>query len=208
MKISKHIHSCLLIKDKGKAILLDPGNYSYDEKGLDITSLDQLDFIGITHVHPDHMYPPFIKELLKKFPNAKVIGNKQVLEALKKDDISVTNAGNEMIEFSETDHDKVFDLPQPKNLVFHIFGKLTHPGDTINIDQSNDVLAFPIQGLWTSLTLALDKTVELKPKVVIPIHDWHWKEEVRKNVYERAGKYLSQFNIEFKKLEIGETIEV
>ena len=85
MKISKHIHSCLLIKEQGKTILLDPGNYSYESKALDINSLKQLDFIGITHEHADHMYIPWIKEIVVKFPNVKIITNDSCVKLLAKE---------------------------------------------------------------------------------------------------------------------------
>ncbi len=208
MKISKHIHSCLLVENEGITVLLDPGNYSFDEKGLNIDSLSKLDFVGITHTHPDHMYPPFIKALLKKFPKAIVVGNSAVAQTLKSDGITVETKDNEIIKLSNGKHDKVFDLDVIDNAVLMVFNRLTHPGDTINISKTTEVLAFPIQGLWTNLTLAINKIVELKPKVVVPIHDWHWKEEVRKNVYDRAEKYLKQFNIEFKKLETNEEVVV
>jgi len=68
MKISKHIHSCLLVEDEGKTILIDPGKYSYDEKALNVVSLEKLDMIAITHQHSDHMYIPLIKEIVAMFP--------------------------------------------------------------------------------------------------------------------------------------------
>ena len=69
-------------------------------------------------------------------------------------------------------------------------------------------MALPIQAPWTSSTAAIEKAIFLKPRIVIPIHDWHWKDSVRKNFYERAKNYLEGFGIEFKGLETGEVLEI
>ena len=69
MKISKHLHSCLLAEEAGKIILIDPGNYTFEEKALDIGKLEKLDFLLITHEHQDHIYLPFLKIIFEKFPS-------------------------------------------------------------------------------------------------------------------------------------------
>src|SRR3990167_1958183 len=90
MKISKYIHSCLLVEDEGKTILIDPGNYTFEEKGLDIGKLEKLDFLLITHEHPDHMHMPLIKEILEKFPQAQIISNNSVKKILEERGINAT----------------------------------------------------------------------------------------------------------------------
>ena len=209
MKISKHIHSCLLIEEKDKVILIDPGNYTDQEKALDVDSLKQLNYLLITHEHTDHMYIPLIKQLVEKFAGVEIISNDSVKNILIKEGIRISTNGNKFIEIHDTPHEKLpFSLPTPPNSLFTIFDKLTHPGDSLSFDKTTSALALPIQAPWTSLTASIEKAVELKPKVIIPIHDWHWKDSVRKNFYERAKDYLKQFNIEFKGLETGETIEI
>src|SRR4051812_48247483 len=89
MTISKHLHSCLLIGDNGKTVLIDPGVFTYQEKALDIQSLSGLDYILITHEHPDHMHVPLIKELLTKFPKAKIVSNPSIESILRKEQLVV-----------------------------------------------------------------------------------------------------------------------
>jgi hypothetical protein len=44
---------------------------------------------------------------------------------------------------------------------------------------------------------AVEKAVKLQPKIVIPIHDWHWREKARERMYQMAADYLKSKGIEF-----------
>ncbi|MEK7517231.1 MAG: MBL fold metallo-hydrolase [Patescibacteria group bacterium] len=207
MRISKHVHSCLLIEEENKTILIDPGIYTHEEKALDVNSLKKLDYLLITHEHQDHMHIPFIKELVKKFPRIEIISNASVKKILKEEGITISASNNRFIKIYNASHEKLpFGLPTPENSLFTVFDRLVHPGDSLSFAKTSKILALPIQAPWTSLTAAIEKAKALKPKVVIPIHDWHWKDTVRKNFYERAKVYLGKFNIDFKGLETKDSI--
>lgn len=209
MKISKYVHSCLLIEEQNKTILIDPGNYTFEEKALNLNYLKKLDYLLITHEHQDHMYVPLIKEITKKYPSVEIISNNSVKKILEVEGLKVSTQGNEFITISQVPHEKLpFSTKAPQNSLFTIFNRLTHPGDSLEFNKTTGMLALPIQAPWTSLTAAIEKAVDLKPKVVIPIHDWHWKDEARKNFYQRAKDYLGKFNIDFKILETGEVVEM
>ena|SRR5436190_23148686 len=207
MKISKHIHSCLLIEEQGKTILIDPGNYSYENHGLDISSLEKLDYILITHEHADHMYLPFIKELLQKFPQVKIFSNLSVKNILKKENITVSTEGNEIIKIEPVNHEQTFDKTPPQNVMFTIFNTLSDPGDSLSFTYSANILALPITAPWGSSVWAVNIALQLKPEIIIPVHDWHWRDESRKWLYDRLEKHFAQSGIAFKKLESGEIIE-
>lgn len=209
MKISKHVHSCLLVEDDGKVVLIDPGEYTYNEKALDISKLENLDLILYTHEHPDHFFAPFLKESLAKFPGTSIITNSSIVEFLKKENIEASSAGNDLVELVEVPHEHVFGVTQmPKNVLFKIFGKLTHPGDSLHFNLETDILALPVQAPWTSLTVAAEKALEWKPKIIVPIHDWHWNEAARNAFYQRLNKFFGEKGIEFKELKTGEIVEV
>lgn len=209
MKISKHVHSCLLVEEDGKVVLIDPGEYTFNEKALDISELEKLDLILYTHEHPDHLFVPFLKEILEKFPNTPIITNTSIVEIVKTEGIVATSVGNEIVELVEVPHEHVFGVPQmPKNVLFKVFGKVTHPGDSLHFNFETEVLALPIQAPWTSLTAAAEKALEWKPKTIIPIHDWHWNETARNAFYARLEKFFGEKGIKFKGLKTGEEIEV
>ena len=209
MKISKHVHSCLLVEDQGKTVLIDPGEYTAAAKALDFSLLEKLDQILLSHEHADHFYLPFLKEILAKFPNTPIITNSSIVEILKNENIEAVSVGNDFVEVEEAPHEHVFGVPQmPKNTLFKVFGKLTHPGDSEHYELKTEVLALPVQAPWANTTKTVERALELKPKVIIPIHDWHWNEAARAGLYSRFVDFFGQNGIEFKPLKTGEVVEI
>src|SRR3989344_7380024 len=215
MKITKHIHSCLLVEEAGKRILIDPGNYTFDEGALDLGKIGNLDLILITHEHLDHAYPPLIKKVLERFPEIKILANGAVRNFLMKEGISAFMDNFEGITLANAPHEILLGGRTAENSLLNIFGNLpagkaglTHPGDSLQFDKSLDVLALPIQAPWGSAVASIEKAALLKPKIVIPIHDWHWKNFARKKMYDMAKNYLAQKGIELRGLEAGEEFEI
>src|SRR5581483_3753063 len=106
MRISKHVHSCLLVEEAGKVILIDPGNYTAMEGALNSNTLNQLDDIIITHEHIDHMDIPTIKQLIEKFPTVRIFSNNAVKDILGNEKIEVQTASNDYIQMSLVPHEK------------------------------------------------------------------------------------------------------
>src|SRR6266567_2640159 len=114
MKISKHLHSCLLVEEQGKTYLIDPGIFTYQEKAFDIHQLQTLDYLLITHDHPDHMHLPFIQELLAKFPNVKVMTNNAIVEQLAKQNITATYESDAVVTITKVPHESLWDSQPPE----------------------------------------------------------------------------------------------
>lgn len=85
---------------------------------------------------------------------------------------------------------------------------MIHPGDSFDFKTSSEILTLPITAPWGSTTRAVEKAMELKPKVIIPIHDWHWKDEAWKQFYSLLQGVFEKEGIDFKKLENNQIIEV
>ena len=208
MRITKYLHSCLLVEEKETVILLDPGIFTYQEKVLDINKLSKLDYILITHEHPDHLHIPFIKELVAKFPNVKIITNSSIVAILQKENIKATTEGNELIQVTPVKHERVFDRPTPQNVMFEIFGKLAQPGDSMSFETTKKILAIPLVGPSWSTTQAVEKALSQNPKIVIPIHDWMWRDEWRVEMDKRLKEFFAKKDIDFKSPETGVAVEV
>lgn len=208
MKISKHVHSCLLVEDEGKKFLFDPGNYTFEENALNITYIDTLDYLLITHEHPDHMCIPLIKDIIAKFPQVKIITNDSAVELLRKKGIQATSEGDELIKLEEVPHERVFSGEPPKNVMITINNKLTDPGDSHHFQTSSPILALPIQAPWGHTTAAVELAKALKPRIIIPIHDWHWNDKARQVMYRRLEEFFKPLGIRFVGLETNRVIEL
>ncbi|TSC85450.1 MAG: beta-lactamase [Microgenomates group bacterium Gr01-1014_7] len=208
MKLSKHVHSCLLVEEAGKRFLFDPGNYTFEENGLDVDAIPSLDYLLITHEHQDHMYLPLIKKVVTKFPDVKIFSNKSVLDILGKKGIKASSKGDDLVSLEEISHERIFSGPVPQNVMITINSKLTHPGDSHHLQTPAPILALPVQASWGSTTDAVELAVRLKPKVIIPIHDWHWNEQARSLMYKRLEDYFANIGIKFIGLTTGQEIEI
>lgn len=206
MKITKFLHSCLLVAEQDITCLFDPGNFS--ESALDVNSIDKLDYILITHSHPDHLYLPLLKNILNKFPNAKIITNQSIKDILAKEQIVAQTNGNENIFVENVKHEHIWMGPPPENTMITIFGKFAHPGDSLSFETTAPIIALPITAPWGHTTWAVEKARELKPQIIIPIHDWMWKEEFTKGMYNRLEQDFAAENIKFLKPETGKTLEI
>lgn len=208
MKITKFFHSCLLIEDEAETYLIDPGDYTYDAKVLDLTTIDHIDYVLITHEHQDHMHIPFIKEILSVFGSAKIITNSDAQAILEDAGITVAAEVPHHIRTQLIPHEKVFAGQPPTNMLFTINDKLTHPGDSHHFETTTPILALPVQAPWGTLTAAVALAEELRPKIIIPIHDWHWRDEAREAFYNRLRTYFEPKGIEFIGLPTGEGVVI
>lgn len=208
MKITKYPHSCLLIEEQKDTILIDPGSYTYEEKAIDLSKISKIDYLLITHSHQDHMSTPLIKEITTRFPQMQIISNDNVRDLLKSEGLTISTTETKQIKMVEANHGPLFDQTPPVNIKFDIYNKLTHPGDSLVFKDTREILALPIQAPWGSTVWAIDTAMKFRPKTIIPIHDFQWKDDFRKIMYHRLKEFFSKFSIAFMPLESGQTIEI
>lgn len=208
MQVTKFIHSCLFIEEADKRFLIDPGNYTKEENVLDISLLKSLDYLLITHEHPDHMDITLIKEVINKFPAVKIMSNDSVAGLLNKEGIDVNTESDQIVKLEQVPHEKVFGSNPPENVMFTIAGKLADPGDAHHFQTKAPVLALPIQAPWGSLAEAVNLAESLRPQVILPIHDWHWNEKAREAFYKRLEDYFAKLGIKFIPLKTGESVNI
>lgn len=208
MRITKFVHSCLLVQTPDLTAIFDPGVYSRDS--FDFDGLERLDDILITHVHPDHCDPEFIKKLVEKFPNARITGTQQIVDTLAESGIKASTQPPEGVSIFDSPHENKAPLMPvaPEEIGIHYLGKLSHPGDSHSFKETMPILALPVTAPWGTSFKAIALAYELKPKHVLPIHDWHWHEEARALMYERFEKALAEQGIKFYKLQTGQPIEI
>lgn len=204
MKITKLVHSCLLVEmpePVNRTVLFDPGEMST----VDVDTLQYLDDIVITHKHGDHLDPELVRKLAAKFPEVRILAPGEVVEQLAGEGITATTEAPEGMALFSSPHESVEPLfPSPDEIGVHYLDKLSHPGDSHSFNETKDILALPMSAPWGSTIRAINLAIELKPKYVIPIHDWHWRDEARESMYDRIAGALEKEGITFVKAVNGE----
>lgn len=205
MKITKFEQSCLLVEmpaPQNRTALFDPGMMS--ETALDIDKLEYLDDIIITHGHGDHLSLKLIKQLCAKFPTVRITAPSEVVDLLEKEDITATSDAGDGIVFFDSPHESVAPLyPQPEEIGVHYLDLLSHPGDSHSFGETKSILALPVTAPWGSLIAAVNLALVLKPKYILPIHDWHWKDLAREQAYAGLVETFSKNGITFLPLQTG-----
>jgi len=209
MKITKLVHSCLLVEQDSRKILVDPGLYSWQGEGVKSTDFSDISAVVVTHNHPDHLNADFAKVVKQASPSAKWYGTQEVVDDLRELGIvGLVGSEEKDIVFIQSDHADLspwFDK-QPEHTSYIIFGELLISGDCQTLANSHGarILAGAINGGPWGAVVGFSKMIEAmsdRPKVVIPLHDWHWNQDARNGIYARLPEVMGKFDVEFIPLE-------
>lgn len=207
MKITKFVHSCILVETPDRIAIFDPGSMS--EQALDVSKLDHLDDIFITHEHGDHFSLMLVQKLVTKFPEVRITAPKSVVQQLLAVNIAASDQAPQGVIFFDSPHELGEPLfSRPEQLGYHYLDSLTHPGDSHSFHETKAILALPITAPWGTTIKALNLALELKPRYVLPIHDWHWRDEARASTYDKFERLLAEQGITFLKLQTGLPVDI
>jgi L-ascorbate metabolism protein UlaG (beta-lactamase superfamily) len=208
MKVTKLVHSCLLIEHGGRTALFDPGMYST----LDVESMPALQDIFITHEHPDHMHVEHLQKLREKFADVRITAPHSAQILLQKAGVTnVQTTPPDGVRFFEAQHESISPLGMmdpPQEIGIHYLDAFTDPGDCHHFIATMPVLALPLTGPWALTPEAVRVALALRPKYILPVHDWSWRDEARKQMYDRLQQRFDEEGITFIKLEDGEPVEI
>jgi L-ascorbate metabolism protein UlaG (beta-lactamase superfamily) len=208
MKITKFEHSCLLVEmpePVNRTALFDPGSMS--EGVLDVDKLEYLDDIIITHKHADHFSMTLLTSLLAKFPDVRITTNPEIVAQLAGEGITATSKSSNGIVLFDAPHEVVEPIfPTPEEIGIHYLDILTHPGDSHSFMETKKILALPVIAPWGSTIAAVNLALHLKPHYILPIHDWHWRDEARQQMYTSLETLFEKNGITFIKLENAQPV--
>ena len=203
--ITKLVHACLLVEVNGRRILIDPGSFSWNDERLDMSMVEGVDRILITHEHADHVSVDFVRGALERSNDAPVETTGALAAILQDQGIDATTSGTPQFV---APHERIPIGPGPANTGFHVEGVLTHPGDSHSFVETMPILAMPFAAPWGSLVAGVDRTRLVQPRYVIPIHDWFLSEDGKAFMYRLAEMGLANDETELVHIEDFETAEL
>jgi L-ascorbate metabolism protein UlaG (beta-lactamase superfamily) len=203
--ITKLVHACLLVETDGARTLIDPGNFTWEDERFDLSLVEGVDRILITHEHADHVSVDFVRGALERSNDAAVETTPSLQTILATQGIEAVTDGTPQFG---APHERIPTGPGPQNTGFHIAAALSHPGDSHSFAETMPILAMPFAAPWGSLVAGVDRTRLVRPRFVIPIHDWFLSEAGRTFMYRLAAIGLEQDDIELVHVEDFTTAEL
>lgn len=212
MTITKFGHSCLLVEDSEARILIDPGKWSsgFLEAG-------PFDAIFLTHEHPDHTYPEYLKQLLAKNPSTLLYANAGVGRVLDQEGMRYEQVAdgerlkikNVEVQAMGREHAVIYPtMPHVENTSYLIGGRFFCTGDALyDPKQSVEVLALPVCAPWLKLSDAIDYAKVLNPKMCFPVHDDGMLKELGP-FHKHPERELTAVGIQWTVLENGKEMIV
>jgi len=210
MKLTKYGHSCVLVEaneqGRPRVALFDPGVWNE----LPVDALTQLDDIFISHIHPDHIDMAKLQAVVAKFPQARITAPTEVVQQLHQAGfMQAADVAPEGVSIFAAPHEGHLPFMQPpEEIGIHLLSAYSHPGDSHSFSETMPVLGLPVQAPWGSMIDAVDLALKLKPQYVLPLHDWHWRDEARDWAYDRMEQLFKEAGITFLKPVNGQAIEI
>ncbi|MDB5083052.1 MAG: fold metallo-hydrolase [Chloroflexi bacterium] len=219
MRITKYIHSCLLLEEAGHKLLFDPGKFSFIEGRVKPELFGDVNAIAISHEHPDHVDVDALKQIVGQ-SRATVIANSQVAARLQTEGIAVQSletgpqeVGGFTIQAIPAQHEPILAGELPQNTAYLVNGRILNPGDSFQPSllayAGVELLILPVMAPWLTELAVYEFARKIQPQQVIPVHDGYSKDFFLKLRYTNYDSYLSKLNIKFHPLmEPGASIMV
>ena len=206
--IQRLTDSCLLVTRDDDATLFDPGFHTYQSDEIDLESIGDVTRVFITHEHPDHVNPDFVKWLIDRRSDLTVYSNDAVASVLAPHDVAVSTSVPPGVSIEDVLHGMVPSGATPPNRAFTIDGVFTHPGDSRDPSTTAPVMALPLLVPWDSATGAVAFARRLQPDQVVPIHDFYLSESGRAWIRGTVKSALASDGIELIDIDWGGSLTV
>ena len=198
VSITKLVHACLLVEANGKRILIDPGSFTWMDDRFDLSMVEGVDRILITHEHGDHVNVEFLVGALERSNDAEVETTASLAALLAERGVGAVTEGTPQFG---APHERIPTGPGPQNVGFHVEGALSHPGDSHSFAETMPILAMPFVAPWGSTVGGVDRARLVGPTYVIPIHDWFLSEQGAAGLYSIANYGFEGTGIELVHIE-------
>jgi L-ascorbate metabolism protein UlaG (beta-lactamase superfamily) len=175
MELTKHGHSCVVLSDGDRRIVIDPGAFT------DPVALDGATAVLITHEHVDHFEPERLLAALDADPALEVWTNSSVAGQLDGLGSRVHTVGHgDAVSVAGLDvhvHGELHavihpDLPRIQNVGFLVDGQVFHPGDALTVpDEPVATLLLPVHAPWSKVSEVIDYVRAVHADQAYAVHD-------------------------------------
>jgi len=211
MRITKHGHACLELRDAENRLIIDPGSYTEP-----MTGVANVQAIVITHIHDDHCLESQIDSILETNPNAKIFGTQEVCNRLAGYETTDVHHGDFYVvdgfklEFFGDLHQEIHrSLPTVQNVGVMVNDKLYYPGDSYTQpDRPVPILACPTSAPWLKIGDVMDYVAALKPNRSFATHNGLLSDIGHALNNGRVKLVTEQGGGTFEYLEVGQSTEV
>jgi L-ascorbate metabolism protein UlaG (beta-lactamase superfamily) len=209
MKITKYEHACLVIQEKGRKLVIDPGEFSQS-----LTDYTNIDALVITHAHFDHLDKSKVELIVKNSPNVKIFAPSDAIDSIshKYEPMladQIFHAGNFNLRFFGGQHAMVHkSLPIIQNFGVLVNNTLYYPGDSFTTpDRPVRVLAIPANAPWMKVGEAMDFIEIIKPKMTFPTHNFLLS-DAGQIIADRLLSQAEKFGTVYRHLSVGESLDI
>lgn len=216
--LSKFVHSCLLLEKAGTRVLFDPGKFSFNEDRVRLADFGRLDWIVITHTHPDHLDVDAVGQLVAS-QNLRVLGNVEVAATLGSKGIKVqvatdgqpVDAGEISLLPIAVPHQPILEEQIPQVTAFLIDDRILHVADSFDERlhqwKGLDALIVPIMAPFLTETEVYEFVRMLSPKSVVPVHDGYARDFFVDTRHATFDQWFRKAGIVFHSLKnLGDTV--
>jgi hypothetical protein len=211
MKITKYDHACLVVEENNKKLVIDPGVFSPSFQASPDTVA-----VVITHVHSDHLDPQKLQQIKAASPDVRIFSVQDVADELKDMNIEVVQAGEGVsvepfhLEFCGGEHAIIHpSRPPVQNVGVVVNETLYYPGDSFAPPcRDIRVLAIPAAAPWLKISEPMDYIAQTKAEINFPTHDAILSEAGQQLSDSLIASVAEQAGLSYKRIAVGETLEV
>jgi L-ascorbate metabolism protein UlaG (beta-lactamase superfamily) len=215
MRIIKHGHSCVTLASGTTSVVIDPGMFTEPEAVAGAAA------ILITHEHPDHWTADRLAA-----SGAPIFTIAAVAEAIAAADpalrerVSVVAPADRLevapgfvVTVTGVKHAVIHpELPHFDNSGYLVEADgvtVFHPGDALtSLPLAPDVLLLPVSAPWLKIAECIDYARDIGAARSIAIHDAVYSEAGLGIVDGHLGRFLAPRDQEYRRLAIGESLDV
>ncbi|MFT4214277.1 MAG: MBL fold metallo-hydrolase [Microbacterium sp.] len=175
MRITKHEHACLRLREGTSELIIDPGGYTGP-----LDDLDDVVAVVLTHEHPDHWTPEHLQRIREHAPGVPIYGPPGAATAAASFGVVAVSPGDEVtigpfgLRFFGGRHAIIHEsIPVIDNVGVLVNETFYYPGDSYAIPEGVDVqlLAAPAGAPWLKIGEAMDFVLAVAPRRSFGTHD-------------------------------------